>query len=72
MRRRATKKKQVKKFTVKMQKNFLMVFVVMFAVFVALLVRIIIVKVTKGTEYSNAVLSHQSYKSAYLPYQRGT
>ncbi len=69
---RRQKKKSRKQLTRKMQKNFLLVFMVVVVLFMCLFVRMAYIRVVKGTQYSNAVLSHQSYVNTAIPYKRGT
>lgn len=69
---RKQRKKSKKRLTRKMQKNFLLVFAVIVGLFLCLFIRMAYIRASKGTEYSNAVLSHQSYVNSSLPYARGT
>lgn len=48
------------------------ILLVVMGLFVFLIGRMIYLRIAKGTEYSNNVLSHQSYVSAVVPFQRGT
>ncbi len=72
MKKKATSTKKQKYFTRKMQKTTLVLFGFFMAVFVFLIGRVVYLRVTKGTEYSNKVLSHQSFVGSVVPYQRGT
>lgn len=63
------KKKKI--FTRKMQAKFMLVFCVVFVLFMVLVFRIIYLKQRHGVDYTNAVLSHQSYVNTNIPYERG-
>ena len=65
------RKKKKKIFTRKMQARFLLVFCVVLVAFFILIVRIMMLKQKHGIDYSNAVLSHQSYINTNIPYERG-
>ena len=67
--KRPQKKKKV--LTRKMQIRFLIVFCVAILLCLILVGRIFFLKAKHGSEYSNAVLSHQSYINTNIPYQRG-
>ena len=65
------RKKKKKIFTRKMQARFLLVFCVVLAGFFVLVIRIMTLHQKHGIDYSNAVLSHQSYVNTNIPYERG-
>lgn len=67
--KRPQKKKKI--FTRKMQIRFLWVFGTTIALFLFLVGRIFFLNAKHYSEYSNAVLSHQSYVNTNIPYQRG-
>lgn len=71
-RREPSNEKKKKYFTRNMQGATLGILLAIMALFLLLIGRIIYLRITKGTEYSNNVLSHQSYVSAVVPFQRGT
>ncbi len=64
--------KKTKVFTRVMHLKCIVVFAVVLMLILFLLGRIIFLYVTKGEEYSNAVLSHLSYSGSVVPYERGT
>ena len=66
---RLNKKKKI--FTRKMQARFLLVFCVVFVMFLVLAFRILFLRQRHGVDYTNAVLSHQSYVNTNIPYERG-
>ena len=55
-----------------MQGRFALFFWLIVAVFLFLIGRMLYLHFTKNTQYSNAVLAHQSYVSSTIPYKRGT
>ncbi len=71
-RRQPSNEKKGKYFTRNMQKAAMGILLVVMGLFVFLIGRMIYLRIAKGTEYSNNVLSHQSYVSAVVPFQRGT
>ncbi len=71
-RREPSNGKKERYFTRNMQGAALAVLLMIMGVFVFLIGRIIYFRIAKGTEYSNNVLSHQSYVSAVVPFQRGS
>lgn len=64
--------KKTKVFTRIMYLKCTVVFSVVFLMILFLLGRIVFLYITKGQEYSNAVLSHLSYTGSVVPYERGT
>lgn len=67
----AQKRKSVLKFTMKMQKKLLVLFLFILAAFVGLSVRLFLINRDNGEEYKKQVLSHQEYDSAIIPFKRG-
>ena len=67
----ARNKNKKKIFTRKMQAKFMLVFCVVFVLFLVLVFRIIFLRASHGVDYTNAVLSHQSYVNTNIPYERG-
>lgn len=59
------------KFTIKMQKKLLVLFLFILAAFVGLSVRLFLINRDNGEEYKKQVLSHQEYDSAIIPFKRG-
>ncbi|MCR5755140.1 MAG: cell division protein FtsI [Acetatifactor sp.] len=59
------------KFTIKMQKKLVVLFVGVLLAFVGLTVRLTWITREKGTQYQKQVLSQQRYDSTTLPYRRG-
>ena len=64
-------KKRKKIFTRKMQARFLLVFCAVLILFFLLFVRVVFLRQKHGVDYTNAVLSHQSYINTNIPYERG-
>lgn len=62
---------KVKKFTIKMQKKLVVLFVVVLLAFAGLSVRLIWITNQNGTQYEKQVLSQQRYDSTTLPFRRG-
>ena len=60
-----------RKFTIKMQKKLVVLFVLVLLAFVALTVRLFIINKEDGERYKKQVLSQQEYDSKVLPYKRG-
>ena len=70
----AGKQKQVvksNKFSIKMQKKLVVLFMVVLLVFALLCVRLVWITRENGTQYQKQVLSQQRYDSTILPYRRG-
>lgn len=66
----ATRLKTVK-FTTKMQKKLVVLFLLVLSAFVGLSVRLILINRDNGEQYSRQVLSQQRYDSRSLPFKRG-
>lgn len=67
----SARRKSVLKFTIKMQKKLLVLFLFILAAFVGLSVRLFLINRDNGEEYKKQVLSHQEYDSAIIPFKRG-
>jgi len=61
----------VKKFTIKMQKKLVVLFVFVLLAFAGLSVRLIWITNQNGTQYEKQVLSQQRYDSTTIPFRRG-
>lgn len=70
---RNTRKKKGKyqKFTIRMQKKLLILFMIVFAAFMGLTVRLAVITQERGERYKKQVLSQQRYDSVVIPYKRG-
>lgn len=71
MSRQRGKRNDVLKFTIKMQKKLLVLFLFILAAFVGLSVRLFLINRDNGEEYKKQVLSHQEYDSTIIPFKRG-
>lgn len=65
------KRNDVLKFTIKMQKKLLVLFLFILAAFVGLSVQLFLINRDNGEEYKKRVLSHQEYDSTIIPFKRG-
>lgn len=65
------KSKRVNKFTTKMQKKLVILFIMVLLAFVGLSARLILINKENGEKYKKQVLSQQQYDSRILPYKRG-
>lgn len=63
--------KQPKKFTIKMQKKLVVLFIFVLLAFAGLSVRLIWITRENGTQYQKQVLSQQRYDSTVIPFRRG-
>ena len=68
---RAGAKVKKKIMTRKMQARFLLVFCAVLLLFFLLVIRVVFLRQKHGVDYTNAVLSHQSYVNTNIPYERG-
>lgn len=59
------------KFSIKMQKKLVVLYVVVLLAFVLLCVRLVWITREKGAKYEKQVLSQQRYDSTVIPYKRG-
>ncbi len=66
-----SKNKEPRKFTIKMQKKLVVLFVLVLLAFVALTVRLFAINKEDGDSYKKQVLSQQEYDSKVLPFKRG-
>ncbi len=64
-------KGRVNRFTTKMQKKLLVLFLFVLMAFVGLSVRLFLINRDKGTDYKKQVLSQQEYDSVTIPFKRG-
>lgn len=69
--RKAGEEKKVKKFSIKMQKKLVVLFLAVLLAFVALSIRLIMINKEKGENYKKQILSQQNYVSTVLPFKRG-
>ena len=63
--------KKIAKFSKKMQKNLVVLFVIIALLLLGLIVRLMYIEHTSGKKYEKKVLSQQKYDSTVIPYQRG-
>ena len=66
------RKNAVNKFTVKMQKKLLLLYLIILAAFIGLSARLILINRDNGEDYKKQVLSQQEYDSTTIPFKRGT
>lgn len=59
------------KFTTRMQKKLIVLFVLILSAFVGLSARLILINRDNGEQYKRQVLSQQRYDSRVIPYKRG-
>lgn len=59
------------RFTIKMQKKLVVLFILVLSAFVGLTVRLILINKEDGEKYKKQVLSQQSYDSKTIPFRRG-
>lgn len=62
---------RVNRFTTKMQKKLLVLFLLVLIAFIGLSVRLFLINRDKGTDYKKQVLSQQEYDSVTIPFKRG-
>lgn len=65
------RKKSVLKFTMKMQKKLVVLYLFILASFLGLSARLFLINRDNGEEYKKQVLSHQEYDSVTIPFKRG-
>lgn len=65
------KNRDVKKFSIKMQKKLVILFILLLFVFTFLVVRLVWITRENETDYQKQVLSQQRYTSTTIPYRRG-
>ncbi|MDD3205934.1 MAG: penicillin-binding transpeptidase domain-containing protein [Lachnospiraceae bacterium] len=63
--------RKINKFTSKMQKKLVILFVLVLLAFIGLSARLIIINKQDGERYKKQVLSQQQYDSRTIPYKRG-
>lgn len=69
--REPEKEKKIKRFSIKMQKKLVVLFLAVLLAFVGLSARLILINKENGENYKRKILSQQSYDSRVLPYKRG-
>ncbi len=65
------RKNTVLKFTIKMQKKLVVLYLFILAAFAGLSARLFLINRDNGEEYKKQVLSHQEYDSVTIPFKRG-
>ncbi len=65
------KRNSVLKFTIKMQKKLVVLYLLILASFLGLSARLFLINRDNGEEYKKQVLSHQEYDSVTIPFKRG-
>lgn len=65
------KRTHVNRFTIKMQKKLLVLFICVLVAFIGLSIRLILINRDKGNDYKKQVLSQQEYDSVTIPFKRG-
>ncbi len=65
------REKKERKFTIKMQKKLVVLYIFVLLAFAGLSVRLIWITRNKGVQYEKEALSQQKYDSTVLPYRRG-
>lgn len=63
--------KKIAKFSKKMQKKLVVLFVIIALLLLGLIVRLMYIEHTSGKKYEKKVLFQQKYDSTVIPYQRG-
>lgn len=63
--------KKIAKFSKKMQKKLVVLFVIIALLLLGLIVRLMYIEHISGKKYEKKVLSQQKYDSTVIPYQRG-
>ena len=63
--------KKIAKFSKKMQKKLVVLFVIIALLLLGLIVRLMYIEHTSGKKFEKKVLSQQKYDSTVIPYQRG-
>lgn len=61
-----------RKFTIKMQKKLVVLFILVLLAFVGLFYRLYVISRDNGEQYKKQVLSQQQYDSTTIPYKRGS
>ncbi len=65
------KNQEKTKFSIKMQKKLVVLFVFVLLAFACLSVRLVLIAKENGTQYQKQILSQQRYDSTIIPYRRG-
>ena len=65
------RKNSVLRFTIKMQKKLVVLYLFILAAFLGLSARLFLINRDNGEEYKKQVLSHQEYDSVTIPFKRG-
>ncbi|MDY4098386.1 MAG: penicillin-binding protein 2 [Lachnospiraceae bacterium] len=68
---RTTRRIKPKKFTIRMKKKLIILFLLIACALTGLIVRIMYIQYVKGATYEKIVLSQQAYDSETIPYRRG-
>lgn len=71
MAERVLKEQKTKKFTIKMQKKLVVLFILVLLAFAGLSARLFFLASEKENQYQKQVLSQQEYTSTTIPYRRG-
>ena len=61
----------VKKFSIKMQKKLVVLFILLLLLFIGLIIRLVWITRENETDYQKQVLSQQRYTSTTIPFRRG-
>ena len=64
--------KSYRKFTIKMQKKLVVLFIAVLLAFAGLFYQLYRISRDNGEQYKKQVLSQQRYDSTTIPYKRGT
>ena len=65
------KNRNVKKFSIKMQKKLVVLFILLLLLFLGLIIRLVWITKENETDYQKQVLSQQRYTSTTIPFRRG-
>ena len=65
------KNRNVKKFSIKMQKKLVVLFILLLFLFMGLIMRLVWITRENETDYQKQVLSQQQYTSTTIPFRRG-
>ncbi len=71
IRNRGTGRRRNTRFTLRMQKKLVVLFISVLLAFVGLSVRLVLINRDNGEKYKKQVLSQQSYDSKTIPFRRG-
>ena len=70
--RNQEKRNTINRFTIKMQKKLLILFMCILAAFAGLSVQLFLINRDNGEDYKKQVLSQQEYDSTTIPFKRGS